>query len=218
LLPQNFVHINCRWPELLQKLFSVDLPDQLEHVYFGGVQTLVVNGIQLCSRYAPQHEARLQASLIPAGHEAVYVYGLANGDLIRELLARDEVIHLHLILLNTAIDRANFGFFDHSDWLVDSRVNILNAATEGELPVLLHFSILQTMNHLDCGIFSAWISVPPTFGNTTAAKSRKFSVRCMKMKPSLPKMEMLLIFLMATFLISSLLPLQVRLCSINWAG
>jgi hypothetical protein len=133
LLRQNLALIERRWPELAQKLSAADLPGQLEPVHFKGVQTLVVDGIQLCSRYAPLHEARLQASLIPVGHEAVYVYGLANGDLIRELLARQEVTYLHLILLNTAIDRANFSFFDHSDWLVDPRVNILNAATEGEL-------------------------------------------------------------------------------------
>ena len=94
---------------------------------------MVIDGIQLYSRYAPQQEARLQASLIPQGHETVHVYGLANGDLIRELLARTEVTQLYLVLMNAAVDRANFMLLDHTDWLVDPRVCILNAAAEREL-------------------------------------------------------------------------------------
>lgn len=130
---QNFAFINRRWPAYAQKLGAAEIPNQLEYIDCAGVQTLVVDGIQLCSRYAPQHEAQLQASLIPAGHEVVYVYGLANGDLIRELLARTEVTQLYLISMNTAIDRANFNFFDHTDWLADSRVNISNATIGCEL-------------------------------------------------------------------------------------
>lgn len=99
----------------------------------GDVQTLVVDGIQLHSRYAPQHEARLQADLIPQGHAVVHVYGLANGDLIRELLARPEVTRLCLILMNAAVDRTNFTLFDHTDWLSDPRVCMLDTANEREL-------------------------------------------------------------------------------------
>jgi hypothetical protein len=133
LSEQNFVLIDRHWPACARKLQAVAFPDRLEQVQLGDVQTLVVDGIQLHSRYAPQHEAQLQASLIPQGHPTVHVYGLANGDLIRELLARPEVTRLCLILMNAAVDRTNFTLFDHTDWLSDSRVCILDTATEREL-------------------------------------------------------------------------------------
>lgn len=130
---QNFALIDRRWPACAEKLRATALPDRLEQVQHGDVPTLVVDGIQLHSRYAPQQEARLQAALIPPGHAVVHVYGLAHGDLIRELLARPEVTQLHLVLMNAAVDRVNFLLRDHTDWLADPRVCVLDAATEREL-------------------------------------------------------------------------------------
>lgn len=129
----NFALLDRRWPACAQKLRAAELPERLEQVQQGDVQTLVVDGFQLHSRYAPEQEARLQASLIPSGHTVVHVYGLAHGDLIRELLARAEVTQLHLVLMNAAVDRVNFMLRDHTDWLADPRVCLLDAATEREL-------------------------------------------------------------------------------------
>jgi hypothetical protein len=133
LSEQNFALIDRRWPACAQKLRATELPERLQQVQQGDVQTLVVDGIQLHSRYAPQQEARLQAALIPQGHAVVHVYGLAHGDLIRELLARTEVTQLYLVLMNAAVDRVNFLLQDHTDWLADPRVGLLDAATEREL-------------------------------------------------------------------------------------
>lgn len=130
---QNFALIDRRWPACAQKLRASVLPDRLEQVQQGDVQTLVIDGIQLHSRYAPLQEARRQAALIPQGHAVVHVYGLAHSDLIRELLARAEVTQLHLVLMNAAVDRVNFMLRDHTDWLADPRVCLFDAATEHEL-------------------------------------------------------------------------------------
>jgi len=132
-LQHNLAHIEPRWPKLARELEKAELPTQVELVVSGPVQTLVIDGIQICSRYDRQRDARLQASLVPQGSEVAYIYGLDAGDLIRELLARHELKSLNLIPMNMAADKATFSFFDHQDWLTDPRVNILNIETEKEL-------------------------------------------------------------------------------------
>lgn len=135
MLTQNFSIIEQRWPELSHLLMDVDLPAQVELLTDSPEQTLVVDGIQISSRFDRMREARLQASLVPESSKVVTLYGLAMGDLIRIILARPELRQLNLVLMHRAADRANFGLVDHRDWLNDPRVNILNSETERELRI-----------------------------------------------------------------------------------
>lgn len=133
MFQQNIVIIEQRWPYLAEQISRAQMPAQVELVSAAPETTLVVDGIQLSSRYDRLREARLQASLVPAGSEIVHVYGLATGDLPRVLLDRKELKKLHVVVLSLAVARASLTYLEHSDWLDDPRVNLLTASSSSDL-------------------------------------------------------------------------------------
>ncbi len=131
--PANLKVIEERWPSLSDKLYaaSVDAPDY--EIIDQGAQTLVIDGIQLTSSFDRHREAALQATLIPKDSSRAWVYGMALGDLPRQLLKRPRLEQLTVVILNPALALLSFANFDHLDWLSDPRV-VLSVAGTGTKP------------------------------------------------------------------------------------
>lgn len=101
----------------------------------GPSATLCIDGVQLASRHAPRAEAELQARLVPAQAARATLYGCAEGELARVLLARPELRALRVVVLAPGATRAVFAHAA-ADWLADERVELVHPGdcTELELP------------------------------------------------------------------------------------
>ena len=129
-LERNLNLIANRWPQLAKQLLRCTAPAQVQLIDNTPDLTLMINGVHLSSCYDRLREARIQAELVPGSSSRVHVYGLATGDLPRVLLARPQLKHLTLVLMNPQVAKASLTHLDHSDWLADDRVQLLTAATE----------------------------------------------------------------------------------------
>lgn len=119
--------IKQRWPEIYTLLDSVDCSNYQVVEQEGTEKTLVVNGIQLSSCFGRKEEARLQASLVPPNAQKAWVYGIASGDLQNELLDRDGLQELNVVVLSVGLLKICLEYFDHTRWLSDQRVNVILA-------------------------------------------------------------------------------------------
>lgn len=118
--------IDRRWPKILSEIEGSPLPDQI--VELTGVPyrpTLQVEGIQLSSGYDPSAEATQQAALVPTDALRATVYGLGNGEVVRVLLGRSTLQHLQVVILSRSLARLCLETYDHSDWLSDSRLELV---------------------------------------------------------------------------------------------
>jgi len=122
-----------RWPRVLGVLERADAPGSVEVVTGRPEPTLAIDGIWLTSAYDRAAEARLQARLVPAGAREAWVYGVALGDLPRELLSRAELERLHVVVLAPGAARVALERFEHGDWLGDPRVELHAAEEVGEV-------------------------------------------------------------------------------------
>jgi len=141
-LTKNLTTIQHRWPLAAQALAAAPPEPRAELVQNGPQQTLLVDGIHLTSSYDRQAEAVVQASLIPQDSCEAWVYGIGLGDLPRELLRRPQLRRVHVVLINPSVARQSFEFFDHQDWLLDERVEILTAS--GQSHVRLPFAAVPS--------------------------------------------------------------------------
>ncbi|HED64780.1 MAG TPA: DUF115 domain-containing protein [Planctomycetes bacterium] len=123
MIPENETILERRWPSLLEWLRGAEEGDLLlvERV---PAPALHLDGVQLASAYAPNAEAKLQASLIPEGTTHATVYGLGQGALPRELLRRRELEKLTVVLLSRAAASAAVRYVELFDWLDDPRVEL----------------------------------------------------------------------------------------------
>jgi len=124
--------VQARWPELAAWLAAAP-PVSTGLVPGTPRAVLTVDGIQLESAYAPEEEAELQARLVPAEAMQATVYGLAQGSLVRTLLARSALHQLRLVVFNPAAARAALLHLDAGDWLRDARLELVRAADCSEL-------------------------------------------------------------------------------------
>lgn len=125
--------ISVRWPKLWGDIAQAATNATIDYVENGDQSTLTVNGIHLSSCFDRQKEAGLQASLIPEYADQAWVYGCGTGDLPRVLLQRKNLRSLNVVLLNKAVFREGLAFFDHRDWMSDSRVNLFLAEGQEKL-------------------------------------------------------------------------------------
>lgn len=121
-LQNNLAIIKKRWPELYCRLEDAD-PNSLHVIELEN--TLLINGIQLCSNYNRAAEAALQAGSVSALDKTVTVYGPAVGDLPRALLQKREALQLQIVLLNRAVFLYSLAFYDQQDWLEHPAVSLL---------------------------------------------------------------------------------------------
>jgi hypothetical protein len=122
LLQNNLAVIKKRWPELYCRLEDAD-PNSLHVIELEN--TLLINGIQLCSNYNRAAEASLQADSVSTLKKTVAVYGPAAGDLPRALLQKGKASQLQIILLNRAVFLYSLAFYDQRDWLAHPAVSLL---------------------------------------------------------------------------------------------
>ncbi len=119
-----------RWPGLWQKLTGAPREHQISSTTGTPETTLIIDELHLTSSYDRSAEARLQAELIPPGASQAWVYGVALGDLPRELLRREALTRLVVVILNPEITATSLSQFDHSDWLGDPRVELVLGCDE----------------------------------------------------------------------------------------
>lgn len=124
LLLKNLAIVKKRWPAVFDIVSGADEPKNVYLDTSARQTSLVIDGIHLSSAYSRRKEAELQASLVPMDRDEAWVYGLGVGDLPQVLLSRNQIKKLHVVILNPAVAKQCFVFFDHFGWLQDPRVNL----------------------------------------------------------------------------------------------
>jgi len=84
----------------------------------------------LSSAYDQVSEAELQASLVPEGSRRAWIYGAGTGEVPCVLLRRREMEKMVVVIMNPAVAVQSFRYFDHAEWLSDSRVELSLAETD----------------------------------------------------------------------------------------
>ena len=133
MFKQNMAIIRTRWPDIGERLDTIEQPHQIEPLLETPEPSLLVDNRHLTSCYNREQEAKIQAQHIAIDAPEVTVYGMALGDLPRLLLTRQSLQQLNLILLSPAVTRAALEHFDQTDWLADPRVNVSLATAEKNL-------------------------------------------------------------------------------------
>jgi len=124
--------LRSRFPELARWIEAAPEPGRVEWLP-GPRRALAIDGVQLASRYDPRAEAELQARLVPPGARRATLYGFAQGEIVRVLLARRELEHLRVVPLDPSVARAVFARCDPADWLGDPRVELVSPVECREL-------------------------------------------------------------------------------------
>ncbi len=130
--PANRALLARRFPALLAWIENAPRRARVEWLP-GPHPALRIDGIQLASRFDPRSEAELQARLVPPGARSAALYGFAQGDLVRALLARERLEHLRVFVLDPSVARASLEHLEHEDWLADGRVELARASELSEL-------------------------------------------------------------------------------------
>lgn len=127
---QNLQLLCQRWPDLAARITAAEPPQNVQWAEPARHPALEVDGHRLWSAYDAEAEARLQAQQIPPGSREAWVYGVGGGDLIRELLKRDEIERLHVVVLNVGVVHLLLHLLDQRDWLGNERVALLDGARQ----------------------------------------------------------------------------------------
>lgn len=120
-----------RFPEVARALAAASAPAEVGWLA-GPTPALVVDGVQLASRVDARAEAALQARLVPEHAERATLYGFAQGELARVLLARPALRALDVVVLSAAVARAVLERCP-AEWLADTRVRLRLPAGLDEL-------------------------------------------------------------------------------------
>ena len=132
-LHKNLELIERRWPLLYQSLVNITSAERAHFISETQQPTLMLDGIHLSSCFNSQSEARLQASMVSEAATTVWVYGVATGDLQRELLQRQWLKRLEVVILSLELFRSCLRYFDHRDWLSDSRCDLTQATAATDI-------------------------------------------------------------------------------------
>ncbi len=116
-----------RWPQIWKALQQSPAPSGVEWIESPKARTARIDGITLGSAWNPVAEARLQAATVPEGTPRIHVYGLGTGALPRELLQRERLESLVVVLLSPSIAGWSLQHFPHGDWMGDPRVDLVLA-------------------------------------------------------------------------------------------
>ncbi len=115
--------LRARFPALADWIEAA--PGVRVELLSGPAPALRLDGVQLASRHDPRAEAELQARLVPAGAARATLYGFAQGELVRVLLARPGLRALRVVVLAPAAAREVFAL-GQADWLADERVELVH--------------------------------------------------------------------------------------------
>ncbi|MDJ0764479.1 MAG: DUF115 domain-containing protein [Myxococcota bacterium] len=114
-----------RWPRIWSCIASAPLPPEWRVTSHGSESTLIISGIHLTSAYNRIAEAQCQAALVPPATSTAWLYGIALGDTARVLLERTALTSLCAVVLNPSVARLSMMHVDHTAWLSDPRVDLL---------------------------------------------------------------------------------------------
>lgn len=120
-----------RFPQLAPWIEAAPGPLRIERLD-GPHPALRLDGVQLASRHDPFSEAQHQARLVPIDAPRATVYGFAQGELVRVLLARTALRALRVVVLAPAAAREVLARHE-ADWLEDERVELVHPAGLAEL-------------------------------------------------------------------------------------
>lgn len=134
-LEKNLAVIRERWPSIESKLVqaSAENSDLKVELCDGPEPTLLVNGIQLTSRYDHSKEANDIISEISLSSPKITVYGIGFGALQQEALSRKQLTELEVVLINGGLSLLLLSLVDHTQWLGDARVKLSMATDDSEL-------------------------------------------------------------------------------------
>jgi hypothetical protein len=148
-LKGNLNIIQQRWPALFRSLSELNGSERAHFISETEQPTLLVDGIHLSSCFDSRGEARLQASMVSESAQSAWVYGVATGDLQRELLQRPQLQQLGVVILSLELFRSCLRYFDHSDWMADERVrlSVATAETDIRVPFCVVPACLKIIDH-----------------------------------------------------------------------
>lgn len=144
----NGAIIQQRWPALFDSLIKAGEPREFFFSLHTPQSTLVINGIHLSSAYDQVSEAELQASLVPGGSRCAWIYGIGTGQVPCVLLRRQEMEKMVVVIMNPDVAVQSFRYFDHAEWLSDSRVEL--SLAENEKDVNYPFAAIPSCLQLAC--------------------------------------------------------------------
>lgn len=130
ILEKNLSTINNRWPEIYSHLSSVN--QNVHHVEFE-LNTLIVDDVQLTSKYDRIAEALLQSTRVPAGSKNAFIYGPGLGDLVEILLQRNSITQINVIIMSKTVFLQSLNVRDQAAWLKENRVVLLLAELMGDV-------------------------------------------------------------------------------------
>jgi len=122
---ENLSIILNRWPELAKSIENVSYDLAQIQLVEDKQLSIVFDNIQLASSHNQQAEAEMQMQSIAIDCPTITVYGTSVGILQIELLQRSALNQLNVVILNLSVFKASLQYFDHRQWLLDSRVNLV---------------------------------------------------------------------------------------------
>ncbi|MBW2011805.1 MAG: motility associated factor glycosyltransferase family protein [Deltaproteobacteria bacterium] len=125
--------IEQRWPHIRKRMEEASGPKEVVFTRHTPQPTLFIDGIHLSSGYDQVCEAELQASLVPEESLHAWVYGVGPGQIPRVLLGRHRIKRVVVVIMNPGVAMQSFKYFDHSDWLSDSRVELVLGEYESDI-------------------------------------------------------------------------------------
>ena len=129
----NRLVVERRWPWLAAALDDAPEPRDAALLSDLPAQPIRLDGVQLAGGHEPEREARLQAALVPEDATSATVYGLGEGWLARELLARPGIESLRICPLSTMALAVVLEHLPLETLLSDERVEFVDPRAEREL-------------------------------------------------------------------------------------
>lgn len=113
-----------RWPEVADFVNRTPTTYNISFSENTPETTIIINGIHVCSAYDAEKEACLQCKHIAEGEPEVWLYGIGTDDVIVELLKREQLERLNIVLISPVCFRECLRYFDQRRWLTDPRVHM----------------------------------------------------------------------------------------------
>lgn len=114
-----------RWPQLADELSRTAPETGITIDSSGNHPALCVNEIHLASIYNRQQVTTIQTCHLTDSCASVTVYGVAQSELIKALLARKNIRQIKVVILNAALFIATLNYINHSKWLKEKKVTLV---------------------------------------------------------------------------------------------
>ncbi len=128
----NLAVLRQRWPDVAD---AIENSEPLKSIELTQTKcpALMIDGIHLSSAYDVSREASLQARLVPESSTEATIYGVGTGDLIGEILSREAIEKLSVVVMNESVAKVSLETYRHHRWLSDSRVELSMVGPEDSI-------------------------------------------------------------------------------------